>query len=70
MPMGSTRMGDHSIVEVDAEVKNTVKSQERRNGASNKCSWGDLLEALTSAPHLSLISAPAPSPAIFCHLKL
>ena len=29
MPMGSTRMGDHSIVEVDAEVKNTVKSQEQ-----------------------------------------
>ena len=34
--MVSTWMGDHSSVEVDAVVKNTVKSQEWRNGASNK----------------------------------
>ena len=27
---------------VDAVVKNTVKSQERRNGASNKNSWGTI----------------------------
>ena len=34
--MVSTWMGDHSGVEVDAVVKNTVKSQEWRNEASNK----------------------------------
>ena len=28
-------MGDHSSVEGDIAVKNTIKSQERRNGASN-----------------------------------
>ena len=38
--MVSTWMGDHSSVEVDAVVKHTVKSQEWRNGASNKNSWG------------------------------
>ena len=31
-----TWMGDHLGVEVDAVVKNTVKSQQWRNGASNK----------------------------------
>ena len=34
--MVSTWMGDHSGVEVDAVVKNTVKSQEWINGASKK----------------------------------
>ena len=34
--MVSTWMGDHSSVEVDAVLKNTVKSQEWRNDASNK----------------------------------
>ena len=34
--MVSTWMGDHSSVEVDAVVKNTVTSQEWRNGASQK----------------------------------
>ena len=34
--MVSTWMGDHSSVEVDAVVKNTVTSQEWRNGTSNK----------------------------------
>ena len=34
--MVSTWMDDHSSVEVDAVVKNTVKSEEWRNGASNK----------------------------------
>ena len=38
--MASTWMGDHSGVEVDAVVKNTVKSQEWRNGDSNKNSRG------------------------------
>ena len=33
-------MGDQSSVEVDAVVKNTVKSQERRNGASITLHWG------------------------------
>ena len=35
-------MGDHSSVEVDAVVRNTVTSQERRNGggAPHICSWG------------------------------
>ena len=32
--MVSTWMGDHYSVEVDDVVKNTVKSQEWRNGAS------------------------------------
>ena len=32
--MVSTWIGDHSSVEVDAVVKNTVKSQKWRNGAS------------------------------------
>ena len=34
--MVSTWMGDHSSVEGDAVVKNTVTSQEWRNGASQK----------------------------------
>ena len=33
-------MGDHSSVEVEAVVKNTVNSQECRNGASIINSWG------------------------------
>ena len=33
--MVSTWMGDHSGVEVDAAVKNTVKSQEWRIGTPN-----------------------------------
>ena len=33
--MVSTWMGEHLSVEVDAVVKNRVKSQEWRNGASN-----------------------------------
>ena len=32
----ATWMRDHSCVEVDAVVKNTVKSHEWRNGASNE----------------------------------
>ena len=35
LAMVSTWMGDHSGVEVDAAVKNTVKSQEWRIGTSN-----------------------------------
>ena len=34
--MVSTWMGDHSVVEVDDVEKNSVKSLEWRNGASNK----------------------------------
>ena len=34
--MVSTWMGDHLSVEMDAVGKNTLKSQEWRNGASNK----------------------------------
>ena len=33
-------MGDRSSVEVDAVVKNTVKSQKWKNVASDKNSWG------------------------------
>ena len=33
-------MGDHPGVEVDAVVKNNVKSQEWRNEASDIFSWG------------------------------
>ena len=35
MHLGPPWMGGHSSVEVDAVVKNAVKSHERRNGASN-----------------------------------
>ena len=38
--LASPWMGDSSSLEVDAVVKITVKSQERRNGASNINSWG------------------------------
>ena len=38
--MVSTWMDDHSSVEVDAVVKNTVKSEEWRNGASKINSRG------------------------------
>ena len=33
-------MGGPSGIEVDAVVKDTVKSKERRNGASITCTWG------------------------------
>ena len=35
--MVSTWMGDHLSVDVDAAVKNTVKSPERRNGGLQEC---------------------------------
>ena len=52
--MVSTWMGDHSSVKVDAVGKNTVKSQEWINGASNKNSWGQKKK----------IKFPSPSPSI------
>ena len=36
-------MGDRSRVNEDAVVKNTVKSQEQKNGASTTFSWGKII---------------------------
>ena len=54
--MVSTWMGDHSSVKVDPVAKNTIKSLEWRNGASNINSWGKKNKNKWSDKHVTSAS--------------